>query len=570
MTDDTLEAIAAPAPKAAFRWRRRTPGALGWFAFAVVLLVFAPVGGLVWFASAGSGDLWPHLIRTVIPSATVTSLLLLAGVGAIVASVGVVTAWLVANHRFPGRDLYGWALLLPLSVPSYILAYAYLDVMHPVGPVQTTLRTLFGITNPRDLWFPEIRSLGGAAFLLGFVLYPYVYLPARALFMMQSPAVIEVARTLGAGPVRSFLGIALPLARPAIAVGTSLALMEALNDIGASEFLGVRTLTVAIYTTWVTRSSIEGAAQIALLMLVLVAALVFLERLGRRGQRYVGRGGRQHMAIPTTLSPGKGLLASIACAMPILIGFVIPASYIVAAALTRWRQSGLPRDLFVWIGNTVTAALAATMLAVVVGLLLAYAARMSRSRATGAAVRLAGVGYMVPGTVLAVGLLVPMASLDNVVDGLSRELLGISTGLLLSGSGAALVIAYVIRFLAISTGSIDAGLAKVSPSLDMAARSLGAGPARLLGRIHAPMLRPAIAAGALIVFVDCMKELPITLLLRPFNFETLSTHVYGEAARGTYEDGAIAALMIVLVGLVPVVLLARTSFRTLTGDRPSS
>ncbi|ODN69624.1 ABC transporter permease [Methylobrevis pamukkalensis] len=554
-------------PEATTRPLRRpaSVGGLDILSLLVVLLVLTPVGGLVYFAVQGSGDLWPHLLRNVIPTALWTSLLLLAGVGVMVAAIGVGAAWLIAGYVFPGRRILEWALLLPLSVPTYILAYAYLDVMHPVGPVQTALRALFGLDSPQDLWFPEIRSLGGAIFLLGFVLYPYVYLPARALFMMQSPTVIEVARTLGSGPARTFLTVALPLARPAIAVGTSLALMEALNDIGASEFLGVRTLTVAIYTTWVTRSSIEGAAQIALLMLIVVFALVVVERIGRRHQRFVGRGGRQHQAAPVHLAGGRAALACLACVAPVAIGFMVPTAYLVVEAARRIRAFGLPADLGTWVANSVTSALAATLVAVAVGLVVAYTARFSRARWSGALVRLSGIGYTVPGTVLAVGLLIPMTSLDNAVDGAARSLLGLSTGLLLTGSGAALVLAYVVRFLAISSGGIEAGLAKISPSLDSAARCLGAGHVRLLGRIHAPMLRPAITAAALLVFVDCMKELPITLLLRPFNFETLATHVYGEAARGTYEDGAVAALMIVIVGLAPIILLARTSFRG--GDR---
>lgn len=559
---DRLAGIAATRGTAvAVRPRRGGLSPLTLAALAIVAVVFAPIAGLVWFAVQGSGDLWPHLVRSVLPVALQTTFLLLAGVGIVVAVVGVGTAWLVATFRFPGRRLFEWALLLPLSVPTYILAYAYLDVLHPIGPVQSALRGLLGITSPRDLWFPEIRSLGGAITLLGFVLYPYVYLPARALFMMQSKAAVEVARTLGSGPARAFFTVALPLARPAVAVGTSLALMEALNDIGASEFLGVRTLTVAIYTTWVTRSSIEGAAQIALMMLVVVFALLLVERAGRHRQRYVGRAGRSHPAAPLPLPGGKALAATLACALPVLIGFVVPASYLVVEAGKRVRAFGLPPDLGSWIGNSLLLALVATALTVLTGLFLAYVARFSRRGGAHLIVRLAGIGYTIPGTVLAVGMLVPLASFDNLVDGWARATLGVSTGLLLSGSGAALVIAYVIRFLAISSGGIEAGLTKISPSLDMAAKSLGAGHARLVGRIHAPMLRPAITAAALLVFVDCMKELPIALLLRPFNFETLATHVYAEAARGTYEDGAVAALMIVLVGLVPIALLAGTSFR---------
>jgi iron(III) transport system permease protein len=526
----------------------------------VLLLVLLPLGGLVAFALRGS-DVWPNLVANVLPYALRTTALLLSGVGVLVAVIGVGTAWLVTMYRFPGRSVFQWALLLPLAVPTYIIAYAYLDVMHPIGPVQSTLRELLGIERPRDLWFPEIRSLGGCIFLLGVVLYPYVYLPVRGLFLMQSAATLEVARTLGANRWRVFSRVALPLARPAVAVGVSLALMEALNDIGASEFLGVRTLTVAIYTTWTIRMSVEGAAQIALVMLAVVFALILLERWARHRQRFSPHARRQHSRTPQALSGLEAAAASIACFLPILFGFLIPASYLVWASWRRIQLAGIPSALFDWIGNSLLFAAIATLVAIIIGLVLAYSVRLFRNRAAPAIVRLASIGYAIPGTVLAVGLLVPLASFDNAVDAFMRANFGVSTGLLLTGSGAALVLAYVLRFLAISAGGIEAGLSKVSPHLDMAARSLGCRPLKILGVIHLPLLSPAIAAAAMLVFVDCMKELPATLLLQPFNFTTLATALYGEAKRGTYEDGAIAALAIVAVGLIPVIILARVNAR---------
>ncbi len=530
----------------------------------IALLALAPIVGLVFFASRGSGELWPHLIANVLPVAARTTALLLLGVGLMVAVIGIGTAWLVTAYRFPGRRLFEWALLLPLAMPSYVMAYAYLDVVHPVGPLQTSLRSLFGITDPRGLPFPDIRSLGGAILLLGLILYPYVYLPVRALFVMQSASMLEASRTLGAGRFRAFRTVALPLARPAVAVGVSLALMEALNDIGASEFLGVRTLTVAIYTTWVTRSSIEGAAQIALVMLAIVFALVLLERLGRRGMNYSGpRGGAQAMAQP--LAGGPALLAILACALPILLGFLVPASYLVVQATRRIRLGGLPADLWSWTGNSVLFATVAAILTVAIGLFLATAGRMSRRKSLHGMIRLSGIGYAIPGTVLAVGLLVPIAGLDNWIADAVKSVVGRSPGLILMSSGAALVLAYCLRFLAISIGGIEAGFTRISPSIDMAAHSLGAGTGRLMAGIHVPLLSPALAAAGLLVFVDCMKELPATLLLRPFNFETLATYVYGEAARGTYEDGAVAALVIVIVGMLPVALLARAGTRERRG-----
>ena len=553
-------------------WKHPARSDFWWLAASgfVVALAMAPIGGLVYFALRGSGDVWPHLIAYVLPHAVRTTILLLLGVGALVSLIGVGTAWLVTMYRFPGRRVFEWALLLPLAVPTYIVAYAYLDVMHPIGPVQSTLRDLLGIERPRDLWFPDIRSLGGCIFLLGVVLYPYVYLPVRAVFMMQSGAALDVARTLGAGGFGVFRRVALPLARPAIVVGVSLALMETLNDIGASEFLGVRTLTVAIYTTWTVRFSVEGAAQIALVMLVVVLALLLAERWARRRQRYGSQARRDHVPTPNALSGRAAMAAVLACFLPILFGFLIPASYLVTESLERIAYQGLPRALPTWIGNSLLFAALATLIAVIVGLLLAYSVRLSRHPAAPTIVRLAGIGYAVPGTVLAVGLLVPLAAFDNALDGIMRAYFGISTGLLLTGSGGALVFAYVVRFLAISAGGVEAGLAKISPHLDMAARSLGSRPLRVLRLIHLPLLSPAIAAAAMLVFVDCMKELPATLLLQPFNFSTLATAVYGEAARGTYEDGAVAALAIVLVGLVPVIVLARLNGGAASPARRSS
>jgi iron(III) transport system permease protein len=455
-------------------------------------------------------------------------------------------------------------------VPTYIVAYAYLDVMHPTGPVQTTLRELLGITRPRGLWFPEIRSLHGCIFLLGMVLYPYVYLPVRALFLMQSAATLEVARTLGANRWRVFFRVAVPLARPAIVIGVSLALMEALNDIGASEFLGIRTLTVAIYTTWTVRMSVEGAAEIALIMLAAVFALILLERWARRRQRFSAQAKRHLTPVPQDLFLLPAIGATIACFLPILFGFLVPASYLVLSSWRRFEIAGIPRDLFLWIEHSVMLAAAATLVAIIAGLILVYSVRLSRNTAAPALVRVASIGYAVPGTVLAVGLLVPLASFDNAVDAFMRANFGISTGLILTGSGAALVFAYVLRFLAISAGGMEAGLAKVSPHLDMAARSLGRRPREVLATVHLPLIAPAIAASAALVFVDVMKELPATLLLQPFNFTTLATALYGEAKRGTYEDGAIAALAIVLVGLIPVIVLARVNAGAMLSRRSSS
>ncbi|QDW67794.1 iron ABC transporter permease [Luteimonas granuli] len=545
--------------------RRLLPeGPWQWAAAAIAALVLLPLASLAWTALQGGQDgLWSHVARYVLPGAARNTLALLVGVGALVVSIGTGAAWLVTAYDFPGRRILAWALLLPLAVPTYIVAFAYLDLLHPLGPVQGVVRALLGYDSPRDFRLPDIRGLAGCIVLLGFVLYPYVYLTTRAMFMTQAAGLLEAARTLGTPPVQVFRRVALPLARPAIAVGTALALMEVLNDIGASEFLGVQTLTVAVYTTWVTRSDLPGAAQIALAMLAIVVLLLALERHARRRQRYAV-GERPRPMRPQRLRGGAAALACALGAFPVLVGFVLPAGYLAWEAARRIGSSGVSLQLLSSVRNTVGVALAATVVTLAAGLVLGWSMRLAqgRRRTGGAllALRAGSLGYAVPGTVLAIGVLLPLAWFDHGGNALLRGF-GFEPRMLLMGSAAALVLAYAARFLAIAAGGIEAGLARIPPSLDQAASSLGHAPGAALRRVHLPLLRPALAAAALLVFVDAMKELPATLLLRPLNFETLATWLYAEASRGTYEEGAVAAMLIVAVGLLPVVLLARTGVR---------
>jgi iron(III) transport system permease protein len=522
----------------------------------IALMVMMPIAALVMQAMKGSGDLWPHLLAYVLPEAVRTTSLLLCGVGLMVISIGTLTAWLVAAYEFPGRRWLEWALLLPLAMPTYIIAYSMLDLLHPIGPVQSSIRALLGYASPRDLQLPDIRSLGGAILLFGFVLYPYVYMATRTLFQMQVANLVEVAHTLGVGRLGVFFRVVLPMARPAIAVGTSLALMEALNDVGASEFLGVRTITVSIYTTWVNRSNLGGAAQIALLMLFVVMLLVMVERYARRHQHYAAGAKTGRRLSRLRLSPVKGLVAFVACVIPVIAGFVVPVSYLVVEAVARLRFSGLSPDMVSQIIHSIELAALATLLALLFGLVLAFTTRQHASAMAGVMQRLAGIGYAVPGTVLALGLLAPLAGLDAGFDWVVRQITGKAASITVFASGSALVLAYVIRFLTMSIGGLENGFQRIPKSIDQAGRTLGATPLAVLMKVHVPIIRPALMSSALLIFVDCMKELPATLLLRPLNFETLATHVYGEAARGTYEDGSIAALAIVLFGLVPVMLIA--------------
>jgi iron(III) transport system permease protein len=525
----------------------------------VTLAVLMPLLTLLVLAMRGSGGLWPHLAAYVLPQAARDTMILLAGVAFATSTIGVGTAWLTAACRFPFSRVFDWALLLPMAMPAYIVAYTYLDFLHPLGPVQGTLRALSGISSPADLWFPSIRSMGGCITLMGFVLYPYVYLSARAMFLMQSACVLDVARTLGCGPWRTFWRVAVPLAHPAIAVGVSLAMMEALNDLGAVEFLGVRTLTVSIYSTWTNRTSLEGAAQIALFMLAIVAILLMVERWARRHQRYAANAQRSRMTIRAQLSGWRAACAFTACLLPVLIGFAIPASYLAYQGWRVLRHTSIPPHIWNEALHSITFATGGALLTLCAGLVLAYAMRTIPSPLPRMLARVSSLGYAIPGTVLAVGLLMPMAAFDNAIDSLARDWFGISTGLLITGTGGALILAYAIRFMAIAVGGLETGYGKIPPTLDAAARNLGEKAPGVVWRIHIPLLRPALFSAALLVFVDCMKELPATLMLRPFNFETLSTHVYMEASRGTYEDGSVAALLIVAVGLLPVVLLARAA-----------
>lgn len=550
-------------PRPFAHWRHDWP----WVAavWIIALLAALPVASIGILALGAAGDIWPHLVATVLPDAMVETALLLCGVGAVTVAVGVSTAWLVSAHAFPGRRILEWALLLPLAVPTYIIAYTYVEMLDYFGPVQQAVRAIFGFTTRRDYWFPEIRSMPGAILLMGFVLYPYVYLTARSMFLMQSSCVLDVARTLGASRRRAFLQIALPLARPAIAVGAALALMEAMNDIGAVEYLGVRTLTVSIYTTWLNRGSLGGAAQIACLALAVITALVVLERRARRNQRYASQAQRQRRLVPLQLGGLAGAAAILACSLPIAIGFAAPASFLAVRAVRRTLRSGLPDGFGPALAHTLVLAGIAAILAVLFGLVIAYAVRITRVPGVRLMARVAGLGYAVPGTIFAVGMLAPMAGFDNALDALMKRHFGFGTGLVLSGSGVALVLAYVGRYLAVASGGIEAGFEKVSPHLDMAARNLGRTSAEAMRDIHLPLIRPALAAAALLVFVDAMKELSATLLLRPFNFETLATLVYQQASRGLYEEGSLAALTIVAAGLGPVILLARMSRPVETG-----
>lgn len=567
---DVLRALSGvPGRLASWRARRRSSPA--WTAVvATILAVMAvPVVTVAVLALAPAENIWPHLIATVLPRALADTLVLMAGVGALTLVVGTASAWLVTMYRFPGRAALDRLLVLPLAIPTYIVAYCYGELVDYGGPIQSAVRAALGWKTAADYWLgpPDIHSIGGAVFVLSAALYPYVYLSARASFVQQSVCALEVARTLGRTPMGAFYAVALPLARPALAAGLALVLMECLNDLGAVQYLGVQTLTASVYATWLQRSNLGGAAQVAAVMLIFVGCLFALERIAR-GRSRVHHTTNRYRSIPFhDLEGWKGWCAAAICSLPVAIGFVLPFLVLLRHAV-RDFASGIESGFLKAAVNSILLAAVTAAIAVVLAVTLAYARRVAANGFTRPAVRLSGLGYAIPGTVLAIGLLIPLAGLDNRIDAFMRANFGVATGLVLSGSLIALTLAYVIRFLAVSLGAVESGLERISPNLDAAARALGETALSTLRRVHLPLLLPALASAGLLVFVDAMKELPATLLLRPFNFETLATHVYSFAALEQFEAAALGALTIVVTGLVPVLLLHKAVATGRAGGRP--
>lgn len=550
-----MPAGADTLPPPAARSRRAAGGALGAAPLAAAALVSVPVLVVAAHVFLPAGGVWPHLVDTVLAGYVVNTLWLLLGVGLGTLVIGTGTAWLCSVCRFPGRGVLEWALLLPMALPTYAIAYGYAGLLEYAGPVQSALRAWFGWTG-RDYWFPDIRSLGGAVAVMSLVLYPYVYLLARAAFLSQSVCVLEVGRTLGRGPWRSFAEIAVPLARPALAGGVALALMEALSDFGTVDYYGVDTFTTGIYRTWFALGDAAAAAQLSAVLLAFVLVLLVGEQQSRRGARYHHTTGRQGALPSYRLHGVRAGLAAAACALPLALGFLVPAGLLAVWTVADGRDQ-LDAAFAALAGNSFMLAALTAALAIAVAVPVGYAVRLGAGPLGRAAKRIAGLGYAIPGSVVAVGVLLPAAWLDNSIDGLARAAFGVSTGLILTGGIAVLVFAYLVRFLPLSMNAVDSALARVTTTIDDAARTLGERPGGVLRRIHLPMLRGGLLTAALLVFVDTMKELPATLILRPFDVNTLAVRAYEFATDERLTDAAPAALAIVVVGLVPVIVLSR-------------
>ncbi|WP_421172264.1 ABC transporter permease [Aeromonas sp. 601115] len=531
----------------------------GWMtgSWAIALLLGLPVIALLFSAFSAEGELFRHLADTVLLDYLGNTLGLVVGVVLLSLLFGVPTAWLVAMCQVPGRRALQWALMLPMAMPSYIVAYVYTDLLDYSGPLQAGLRALFGWNSPADYWFPAIRSLGGAAWVLALVLFPYVYLLTRASFLEQSVSLIHSSRLLGCTPWQSFRRLSLPLARPAIMVAVSLLAMETLADFATVHFFAINTLTTAVYDTWLGYGSLATAAKLSCLMLLAVVLLIALERRSRSRQQVFQKsmGHEQPLRYPL-----KGIgrwLAGLWCWGLVLAGFGLPFVILLDYGVRYFELSWTP-EFVRFAGNSLAISALTALLAMGIALLLGFFRRLDGGIKSLLPLRIAAMGYAMPGTVLAIGVLVPLTALDFAINDLAEWLGRQGPGLLLTGTITAIVFGYLVRFVAIAIGSVESSMGKISPSLDMAARSLGQGDGGMLRRVHLPLVRRGLFAGAMLVFIESMKELPAALLLRPFNFDTLATHVYQFVSDEMLERGALGAIVIVLVGLLPLIWVNRS------------
>ena len=524
----------------------------------IAFIFIFPIASIVWLSFSVETLHWRHLMSTVLPRYLTNSLVLMAGVGFVSLFLGTSLAYLVTNIKFPGAKVIKYALFLPLTMPSFIAAYAWVELLEYAGPLQTSLRATMGWTSAHDYWFPDIRSRFGAILVLSFALYPYVYLLARSAFRELPLSGHDVARSLGLGHVRQFWRISLPQARPAIVAGTAIVMMETLNDFGTVDFFAVQTLTTGIFSLWLESYNTGGAAQLALFAVVIVAALLFLERLGRRNARF-NKSGRQLARVkPQRVSNLMSSLALLFCLVPIFIGFIIPLFVLVRPTL---NDINLWTDIELWsaAGHSLLLGFVSATLVVFLSMIMVLGLKDNKTLLGKYIPTVSTLGYAFPGAVLGLGILIPLATLDNWAADKIYFMTAVDPGLLLTGTAAALVIAYCVRFFAIGVGASEAGLAAITPSIPHVAQSLGLGRSSLVWRIYQPLMRGSLASAMVLVFVDTVKELPATLLLRPFNFETLSTHTYGQATLENFNATAPPALLMIGLSFGAIIVLAKAN-----------
>ena len=508
-------------------------------------------------------DVWVHLLDTVLIDYIFNSFTLLIGVGCISLILGVIPAWLITMYKFPMSRYLEWALLLPMSMPAYIIAYSYTGAFDASGPIQEAIRDLTG-WGYNDYWFPEVRSLGGAVAMLSFVLYPYIYLLSRASFIEQSVCVLEVSRTLGCNTIGSFTRVALPLARPAIIVGLSLVLMETLADYGTVQYFGVSAFTTGIFRTWFGMDNSLVASQLSALLLLFVVVFIYLERRSRKQLTYHHTSNRYSPLLKQKLKGSHALFAFLVCFIPLLLGFIIPAGFLFDWAIETY--SGLfDKNFYILLLNTMMLAFITALLALSIALFLGYVNRNSCSVINRFLVRFVSMGYAIPGTVVAVGVLIPFVWIDNRLDEFLRLHFSISSGLLISGTLFILVFAYLVRFLAVSINTVEAALGKIKPEMDEIAKTNGLSQTEIVKKIHMPIMKGSLLTALLLVFVEVLKELPATLILRPFNFNTLAVRTYELANEERLADAAIPALAIVLIGIIPVIMISNSISKSRPG-----
>ncbi len=526
----------------------------------IALSLSLPVVIIIGFLFVPATEVWQHLVDTVLADYITNSLFLMFGVAVGTLLIGTSLAWLTVMCHFPGRAIFEWALLLPLAMPAYIIAYTYTGMLDFSGPVQTTIRAMTGL-GYGDYWFPEVRSIYGAMLMLSLVLYPYVYLLTRAAFLNQSICVLDVSRSMGMNTWQCFYRVALPLARPAIIAGLSLVLMETLADFGTVQYFGVQTFTTGIYRTWFGLDDLSAAAQLSAILLLFIFLLITLEHYQRRQAKYHHTSQRHQSIQRIHLSKMQSLIASLSCLFILALGFLLPVSQLALWSITISEEL-LDASFFTLVQNSLLLAAATAFIAVILAMLLGYGARLIKALPVKVAVFITSLGYAVPGAVIAVGVLLPFSVLDQWFSALMQSYFGIETGLLFSGTVFVLIFAYLVRFLPISLKTVTAGLGRIKLSMDESAQTFGLNNRQIIQRVHLPLLKGSVLTAVLLVFVDVLKELPATLILRPFNFNTLAVRAYELASDERLADAAPAALMIVVAGIIPVIMLSYSISRS--------